>query len=104
MPIMEITVVPVGTQSPSLSSYVTRVVKVLEGRDNIHYELTSMGTIIEADSLRLLFDVAHTMHTTLLKEENIHRVLTSIKIDDRTDKKITMDSKTQSVKNKLKEK
>ena len=102
MPIMEIAVVPIGTQSPSVSSSVARVIKILEGRDDIHYALTSMGTIIEADSLHTLFDIAHAMHTTLLQEEHIHRVLTSIKIDDRTDKKITMGSKTQSVRNKLK--
>ena len=46
MAIAEISVVPLGTKTPSVSQYVARAVKVLEQEKNIRYEMTAMGTII----------------------------------------------------------
>ena len=100
MPIMEISIVPVGTKRASLSSYVAEAIKVLRTQKGIKYTLTAMGTIIEARSLKQLFDIAHLMHSAILRG-NVTRVVTSIKIDDRKDKKITMHGKTQSVQRKL---
>jgi len=59
-----------------------------------------MGTVIEADSLNKLLEVAKKMHEAVLSGE-IKRVVTSIKIDDRKDKKLSMLGKIKSVKNKL---
>ena len=101
MPIMDISIVPIGTQSTSLSVYVARAQQVLEKKQGIQHKLTAMGTIVEANSIQVLFDIARDMHNAVMSE-NVKRVLTTIKIDDRIDKKITMDSKIQSVQNKLK--
>ncbi|MGM0414854.1 MAG: MTH1187 family thiamine-binding protein, partial [Bacillota bacterium] len=49
MPIAEVTVVPLGTEDTSLSSYVADCQKVLEQEEGIEYQLTPMGTIIEGD-------------------------------------------------------
>lgn len=50
MPIAEVTVIPIGTGSTSLSSYVADMQRVLKTVEGITYELTSMGTIIEEHS------------------------------------------------------
>lgn len=50
MPIAEVTVIPIGTGSTSLSSYVADMQRVLKTVEGITYELTSMGTIIEEAS------------------------------------------------------
>lgn len=100
MPIMEISIVPLGTETVSVSRYVTDAVKMLKEQKGIKYELTSMGTIIEADSVGKLLDIAGKMHKTVLKDK-IKRVVTTIKIDDRRDRKITAKGKVRSVQKKL---
>ncbi len=99
MPIMEISIVPLGSKTASVSKYIVRAIKVLEEEKDIKYKLTSMGTIIEADSLKTLFNIANKMHNSVLATD-IERVVTTIKIDDRRDKKLTMRGKLKSVRNK----
>ncbi|MFH1784543.1 MAG: MTH1187 family thiamine-binding protein [bacterium] len=101
MPIMEITVLPLGTQTSSLSQFVADSVSVLKDEKDIKYHLTAMGTIIQSDSAEKLFEVAVKMHNAVLK--NNVRVLTALKIDDRKDKKVTVESKIDSVQRSLKD-
>ncbi|RLD17641.1 MAG: thiamine-binding protein [Caldiserica bacterium] len=101
MPIMEISIIPLGTETPSVSKYVASALKILEKEEGIKFELTSMGTIIEADSLKRLLNIAYKMHQAVLGKGAM-RIVTSIKIDDRKDKKISIKGKIRSVKNKLK--
>ena len=96
MPVMEISVVPVGSGSPSVSKYVAAMMAVLEDETDIRYELNAMGTVVEADSLEKLFAVAQKMHSAVLAGD-IQRVLTSVKIDDRRDKPLSMLGKIESV-------
>ena len=100
MPIMEISIVPLGTPTASVSAYVASSIKVLKKQKGIKYELTSMGTIIEADSAETLFNVAHKMHRAMLKGD-VSRAMTTIKIDDRKDKKVTMHGKISSLQKSL---
>jgi uncharacterized protein (TIGR00106 family) len=100
MPIMEISIVPLGTGTASVSRYVAEAVKVLKKQKGIKYQLTSMGTIIEADSVGKLLDIAGKMHRTVLKDK-IKRVVTTIKIDDRKDRKLTAKGKIKSVQKRL---
>ncbi len=99
MPIMEITVIPLGTQTVSLSEYVADAVVVLKKEKDIMYHLTAMGTIIQSDSISKLFKVAEKMHKAVLKKNK--RVVTAIKIDDRKDKRITVKGKLDAVKEHL---
>jgi len=101
MVIMEISIVPIGTKTASLSKYVADVVNILKEEKGINYTLTSMGTIIEAVSIKKLFEIAEKMHNEVFKK-NIKRVVTTIKIDDRKDKDNTIESKIKSVEEKLK--
>lgn len=99
MAIAEVSVVPLGTKTPSVSLYVARAAKVLEHEKDMKYELTAMGTIIEGDLDRILA-VVRKMHESVFSE-GVTRVLTTIKIDDRRDKPQTMKAKVDSVKKKL---
>ena len=98
MPIMEIKILPLGTKTASVSEYVVNAVKVLNKND-IKYELTSMGTIIEADSVECLFDMAKQMHKAALSQ--INRVVTFIELDERIDKELTIEGKLKSAQKKL---
>jgi uncharacterized protein (TIGR00106 family) len=97
--IAEVTVVPLGTASTSLSQYVADVEKVLQKHGNIKTLLTPMATILEGD-LDEIFEVIKEMHEEPFLK-GAHRVSTRISIDDRRDKKISMQSKLDAVKSKL---
>jgi uncharacterized protein (TIGR00106 family) len=99
MAIAEISVVPLGTKTPSVSQYVARAVKVLEREKGIKYEMTAMGTIIEGDLDRILA-VVKKMHEGAFGE-GVARVVTVIEIDDRRDKAQGMKEKLDSLKKKL---
>ncbi len=100
MAIMEISVVPIGTKTPSLSSYVAEAIGILKGESDIKYQLTSMGTIIEADSVGKLLSVAGKMHAYVF-DNDVKRVVTTIKLDERKDKELTINGKVKSVEEKL---
>ncbi|MFB0557381.1 MAG: MTH1187 family thiamine-binding protein [Dehalococcoidia bacterium] len=99
MAIAEISVVPLGTETPSLSKYVARAVKVLQLEKELKYEITSMGTIIEGDLDKILM-VAKKMHEEVFAE-GVARVVTTIKIDDRRDKALSMKGKLDSLRREL---
>lgn len=105
MAIVDVTIIPIGTETPSVSKYVASVQKVLrqfEGEGKIHYQLTPMNTIIEGE-LPVLFEVIQAMHEVPFKE-GIQRVATTIRIDDRRDVHRSMEYKVERVKTLLEEK
>jgi len=99
MAMMEISVVPLGTQTPSLSQYVAGAVRILQGEPGIKYELTAMGTIVEGETDKLLA-LAGRMHQSAFTAGAL-RVATTIRIDERRDKPATMAGKVASVKKRL---
>jgi uncharacterized protein (TIGR00106 family) len=100
MAIVDITVIPVGTGSPSVSEYVAEIQKVLRQYEGeIKYQLTPMSTLIEGD-LTLLLKIVQELHEVPFKK-GLQRVCTNIRIDDRRDKENTMERKLQSVQEKL---
>ena len=99
MALVEVSIVPLGTETTSVSQYVARAVGVLQSGKDIKYELTSMGTIIEGD-LEHLLTLVRKMHEAVF-DAGVSRVVTTIKIDDRRDKISSISSKVESVKKKL---
>ncbi len=99
MAILEISIVPIGTGDTSLSAYVADCLRVLK-KEKVRYELSPMGTSIEGD-LKDLIRIALKMHQVPF-HKGARRVATTIKIDDRRDKKGTLEGKKKAVKNKLK--
>jgi len=99
MALVEVSIIPLGTETPSISQYIARAVGVLQGEKDIKYELTAMGTIIEGD-LDHLLTLVRKMHEAVF-DAGITRVVTMIKIDDRRDKISSMSSKIESLKREL---
>jgi uncharacterized protein (TIGR00106 family) len=99
MAILEISIVPIGTSDTSLSAYVADCLRILE-KEKVRYELSSMGTNIEGN-LQDLIKIALKMHQIPFLK-GAQRVLTTLKIDDRRDKKGTLEGKKRAVQNKLK--
>jgi len=99
MAMIDISVVPVGTPTPSVSQYVAGAVRILQNEPGIKYELTPMNTVIEGD-LEQLMNLATRMHRSAF-DAGVQRVVTTIRIDDRRDKPLTMEGKIEAVKKKL---
>ena len=98
MAIVDVTVIPVGTGTASVSTYVAEIHKVLKRYENegkIRYQLTPMNTIIEGE-LPVLFEVILSMHEVPF-DKGLARVCTSIRIDDRRDVKRKMEEKVDRV-------
>jgi len=92
--IAELGIIPIGTKSTSLSSYVAACLKVLED-SGLNYEVHGMGTIIEG-TLKDIFHVILKMHEVPF-EAGALRVVTTIKIDDRRDKETSARNKVKAV-------
>ncbi|CAG7648815.1 hypothetical protein PAESOLCIP111_05706 [Paenibacillus solanacearum] len=100
MAIVEVTVIPIGTATTSLSGYVADLHRLLEeAPEAIRFEMTSMSTIIEGELADLL-QVIHRLHEAPF-HQGASRVSTSVKIDDRRDKTASMEQKLRSVQEKL---
>jgi uncharacterized protein (TIGR00106 family) len=98
MAIVEINIVPLGTSAPSVGQYIAGAIEILQ-ECGLKYELTSMGTIVEGD-LDEILSLAKRMHETPFLK-GIQRVVTTIRIDDRRDRKATSSDKIKSVSDKL---
>lgn len=95
---MEIQVLPLGTCSTSLSDFIAKAVKKVE-ESGMKHELSPMGTVVEGD-VDALVALARAMHESAF-EAGAMRVVTTIEIDDRRDRAVTMERKVASVMEKL---
>ena len=94
--IAEISIAPLGTPTTSLSHYVASCLDVIKEAQDVSYQLTAMGTIIQGPLERIL-DLVKKMHEVPFTM-GAKRVITTIKIDDRRDKRATIESKIKAVK------
>lgn len=94
MALMEISVVPVGTNSASFSSVVTNAVRIIEEK-GLNYQITPTATVIQGD-VEELMDVAKAIHRTSLSN-GIDRLVTNICIDERTDKEMKLDQQVETI-------
>ena len=98
MAVLELTVVPIGTKETSVSKYVAEAEKILMA-EGVKYKLNPMGTVIEADADKALEAIRKMQESVF--DKGCDRVYTVIKMDDRRDKKATMEQKIKSVEDRL---
>ena len=94
MALMQLTVIPLGTGSPSVGDYVADIQKALE-KEGVSFKLTDMGTIIEGEAAALLA-LAARLHE-LSFGHGLQRAVTQISLDDRRDRQDGLGDKVASV-------
>ena len=99
MAVVDFCILPIGTQTTSVSPYIAQVEKVLRGQDKVNVELNAMGTTLEGNLDEALALIRKAQEK--LFASGLARVYTVIKIDDRRDKAATLTSKVASVESKL---
>ena len=77
----ELEMIPIGTQSASLSTLLAQVANLID-RSGLEYRVGSMGTVVEGEWDRVMH-LAKQCHQAMLASAS--RVMTTIRIDDRTD-------------------
>jgi uncharacterized protein (TIGR00106 family) len=82
MAIVQVSIVPLGTKTTSISNYVAQALKVLQNQKSVSYKLTPMGTVLEGDLDKVLSMVSQT-HESVFRE-GVQRVLTIVNRADRT--------------------
>ncbi|EPZ45243.1 MULTISPECIES: MTH1187 family thiamine-binding protein [Alicyclobacillus] len=97
MPLLEINIVPVGTNTSSFSSHVGQALRLIEKR-GLKYQVTPTSTVIEGE-LADLMDVAKEIHEEALAGAT--RVVTNMTIDQRMDKPMTMEQSVESAQESL---
>lgn len=79
----EISIIPLGTQSTSVSGYIAAAVSELESA-GLQTALTATGTTVEAGSPSRLYEALSRAQEAVF-ERGAGRVYTIIKMDDRRD-------------------
>ena len=99
MAVVELTLVPIGTQKTSCSPYVAAAYDAVKDNDKVEIRLNPMGTVLEGD-IDELFACVRKMQEAVF-EAGAERVYSVLKVDDRRDKKASLDQKVNSVMEKL---
>jgi uncharacterized protein (TIGR00106 family) len=92
--IAQLSVYPVG-EGTSLSRFVKKGVGVIK-RSGYKYEIGAMGSSIETPDLDSLFELVKQVHAAHVAE-GAGRIIIDLKVDDRHDKKASIQSKKSSV-------
>jgi len=82
----------------SVSSYVSGIIKMID-ESGFNFQLTSMGTIIETETLDEALEIIRKAHSIL--DSNCNRIYSSIKLDIRKDKTGRLTQKIESIEKKL---
>jgi len=99
MAVVEVSITPLGTPTPSVSKYVAGCLKIAK-ESGIKHQLTPMGTVLEGP-IDLILPLIRKMHESPFQAGAV-RVSTLIKIDDRRDREEhSMSGKIRSVEEKL---
>jgi len=95
----DITVLPIGREGASVGDLLAEIARHLDSQDRVRHEMHAMGTSLEGEAADI-FALAAEIHEIPLRA-GIPRVYTVLKVDQRTDKHQTLESKVGSVRDRI---
>ena len=97
----EISILPVGTSSTSISKEVAAAFDAIRKTEDIKTtKLTAMGTQIEANNMKAILNSIEAAHQAV-KSTGAKRIISSIRIAERLDASRTLEDEVKSVTEKL---
>ena len=91
--IAQFSVYPIG-EGTSVSRFVKKGIDAIK-KSGYTYEIGGMATTVETPGLDELFELVKQVHAAHV-EEGAQRIVIDLKVDDRRDKKATIQSKKDS--------
>ena len=67
MAVAELTLIPIGTKTTSVSKYIAGALDSIGEVDGLTYELNAMGTTIAHKDLKVLYDVIRRMQESVFE-------------------------------------
>jgi len=61
----EISIYPMATRTTSASFYIAKAIESIQNEENLRFEINSMGTILESDSIDVINNAAKKMMETV---------------------------------------
>ena len=96
----DLCIIPMGIKEPGVGKYVAKAAQIIE-ESGLNYQITAMGTQIETEDLKKLYEVCREVQESIFEME-VPRVYTVLKIDDRRDKENrTLEEKVKSVEKRM---
>ena len=96
----EISIYPMGTNTTSASFYIAKAIESIQGISGVRYEITPMGTLLEATDMDVISTAVKKMNDTV-HNLGVNRTEIIVKIDSRTDKQTSLKGKMDSIKKHL---
>jgi len=96
----EISVYPIGTGNTSVSFYIAKGIEAIQNIKDLRYEINSMGTILESESIDRIYDAAKII-MDVVHNLGVNRVELILKIDSRKDKQLKIEDKINSITKQL---
>ncbi len=96
--LLEFAMFPTDKSGTSASKYVSKIIRMIK-ESGVSYKLTSMGTIIETNSLQEALNIVNDSYKILEKDAN--RVYSTISIDIKKEGKNRMIQKIDSIEAKI---
>jgi len=101
--IADFSIIPIGLGTTSIGKHIATAINAIKEVKGVKYEVTPMGTVLEAENLETILEVVRVAHEALFKA-GIRRVESNLRIDDRRDKTRTMEDKVKGIKEYMKKK
>lgn len=99
--IADFSIIPLGHGETSVGRYVADAINAIKSVKGLEYNVTPMGTILEADDLETVFEAVKIADEAIIAK-GVSRIEINLRIDDRRDKPRTMKDKVNAIKNYMK--
>jgi uncharacterized protein (TIGR00106 family) len=97
----EISVIPIGTNSGiSMSKEIATAFDAIRKIKDMKAVLTAMGTQIETNNFSNILTAIEVAHQAV-RSSGAKRIITTVRIDERLDRSISLEKKVDSVMEKL---
>lgn len=95
----DLTVLPIGREGASAGDVIAEIQRRLSAQDKVRFQMHAMGTSLEG-TVEDILALAGELHAVPF-ESGIPRAYTVLKLDERRDRKQTLEDKVESVRRRL---
>lgn len=95
--IADFSIIPIGQGETSVGRFIAVAVNAFKDIEGLVFEVTPMGTVLAAEDLDTVFEAVSRAHKAVVAQ-GVKRVESTLRIDERRDKRRTMADKVRAVK------